>query len=214
MVDNSKLQLILKEGESDSVEFKERLSNLDREIVAFANARGGSIYIGVTDDGEVIGVETNNRISSQIQDIARNCDPSIKIQIIAHKKLNILEVVVEEGTDKPYRCKDGFFLRTGPSSQKLRRDEIVQFINESGKVQFDRVINEKFDYPADFSKPALDEYLNLCGVSTRASEKDILLSLGVAEENRKKFLMTNAGVLFFAKDPQKYFPEASMKTSS
>lgn len=40
---NDKLQLILSEGEGQAVEFKEKLSNIDREIVAFANAMGGSI---------------------------------------------------------------------------------------------------------------------------------------------------------------------------
>ena len=45
------LQLILQEGEGYRIEFKERVSNLDREIVAFANASGGRILIGITDEG-------------------------------------------------------------------------------------------------------------------------------------------------------------------
>ena len=42
-----------------------------------------------------------------------------------------------EGTDKPYRCKDGFFLRSGPNSQQLNRDEILRFAIKSNKVRFD-----------------------------------------------------------------------------
>lgn len=41
------LQLILQEGEGYTIEFKENLANLDKEVVAFANASGGRIFIGV-----------------------------------------------------------------------------------------------------------------------------------------------------------------------
>ena len=43
------LALALAEGEGFKVEFKERLSNLDREMVAFANTAGGTIYLGIDD---------------------------------------------------------------------------------------------------------------------------------------------------------------------
>ena len=121
MGNSSNIQLILSEGESYKVEFKEAMAHLDREIVAFANAAGGSIFLGVNDLSEVVGIEITNRLKSQIQDIARNCDPSIIITIVPHNDLNVLEVQVLEGTDKPYRSKDGFFLRTGQSAQKRRR---------------------------------------------------------------------------------------------
>lgn len=49
------LQLILEEGEGYKIEFKETLSNLDKEIVAFANATGGRIFLGITDDRKVNG---------------------------------------------------------------------------------------------------------------------------------------------------------------
>ena len=45
--------------------------------------------------------------------------------------------MVPEGTDKPYRSNDGFFLRTGPNSQQLTRDEIFRFAIKSNKVRFD-----------------------------------------------------------------------------
>ena len=45
----AEIQLVLQEGEGYRLEFKERLSNLDREMVAFANASGGRVYIGITD---------------------------------------------------------------------------------------------------------------------------------------------------------------------
>ena len=202
------LQLKLSEGEGYRVEFKEKLANLDREIVAFANAAGGEIYLGVNDDCEINGVEITNQLLSQIQDIARNCDPSIEINLKKYKAQRVLAIVVDEGTNKPYKCKEGFFLRIGANSQKLKRDEIVQFINDVGKVHFDEAINSRFKYPTDFSKTALEHYLKLCGITHITTTEDVLISLGLVKENHTTLQLTNAGVLFFAKSPQHFFPEA------
>ena len=59
----AEIQLILEEGEGYGIEFKERLSNLDRELVAFANASGRKIFIGISDEGVIreLGYATNFR---------------------------------------------------------------------------------------------------------------------------------------------------------
>lgn len=202
------LELALAEGEGLSVEFKEKISNLDREIVAFANTIGGIIYLGVNDQGRIIGISIDNRLKSQIIDIAHNCDPSIQIQLKEHIKEKVLAVHVSKGFDKPYRCTDGFFVRNGPSTQKLKRDEIVTLIHQTGNSRFDECVNDRFTYPDDFSENALDEYLKVAGLITHANAKDILLSLNAAQYEDRKFKFTNAGILFFAAHPQNFFPES------
>ena len=50
-------------GEGFTTEFKRTsISNLGREICAFANATGGVILIGVDDDGEIVGVGKHNKL--------------------------------------------------------------------------------------------------------------------------------------------------------
>ena len=78
-------------------------------------------YLGWQEDGEIVGVDDSNRLRSKIQDVANGCDPRIDVHIVSRG--NVVEIIVPEGTDKPYRCKDGFFLRIGPNSQQLTRDE-------------------------------------------------------------------------------------------
>lgn len=203
------LDAILLEGESLGVEFKESLSsNLDRELVAFANAQGGSIFLGVNDKGEVTGINITNKLTSQLHDIARNCDPSISIQLISHRKRGILEIKVPAGTDKPYRCADGFFLRNGPSSQKLKRDEIISLVQANHHIQFDNMINPIFKYPKDFSRERLKDYLERCGIDIKFPTDDLLISLGVANIVDENLVFNNSGVLFFAAVPQKFFPES------
>ena len=61
------LNSILQLGEGQFIEFKENLDkSLAKEIVAFANASGGAVYIGVTDSGNLKGLSISNKIKSQI----------------------------------------------------------------------------------------------------------------------------------------------------
>ena len=93
------LQDALTLGESQISEFKESPVHLEREMVGFANASGGTIFCGVADDGTITGTPVNNKILSQIQDLGRNCDPPVKLIVRAIDK-RVLAVEVLEGDEK------------------------------------------------------------------------------------------------------------------
>ena len=150
------LQMILEEGEGYRIEFKESLANIDKELVAFANSSGGRIFLGITDNKKIKSVKITNKLKSQIQDIANNCQPSVKI--IFEEFKNILIINVREGEDKPYKCSSGFYTRVGPNSQKLSRDEIIEFFKEENKIRFDELINLRFKYDEHFDLRKLDMF--------------------------------------------------------
>src|SRR3989339_661932 len=201
-----KIELIVREGEGQTIEFKQNVSNLDKGMVAFANAMGGSVFVGINDQGVVTGIKSTNRLVSQIQDIARNCDPPIKIKI--EKLDSVLEVVVAESANKPHRCQSGCYLRVGRNSQKLNRDEIIQFAVGEGRVRFDEQINSRFNFSEDFSPEHYEMFSRLAKWPASISSQDALINLAVAQKQKKEVLLTNAGVLLFATNPQKFFPEA------
>ena len=98
---STRLKFILKKGEDYKTEFKEKADkNLDKEIVAFANSSGGKIYIGVTDEGKVKGINITNRLKSQIEDIAKNCDPKMPVSFQEIKKEKVLIVEVRESKNQ------------------------------------------------------------------------------------------------------------------
>src|SRR3990167_1411387 len=109
-MDKKEINLILEEGEGLKIEFKESFDskNLTKELVAFANSEGGKIFLGISDKKEIKGIDVNNKLKSQIQDIARNCEPSIKINFEEVGK--VLVIAVFEGENKPYQCSLGFYL--------------------------------------------------------------------------------------------------------
>jgi len=203
-MDEKELNMILKEGEGYKIEFKEGISGLEKELVAFANSSGGRIFLGITDDGEIKGIEITNELKSRIQDIANNCRPKIKISIESFD--NIFVINVREGEDKPYECSSGFYKRIGPNSQKMTRDEIIDSFKSEGKIRFDGLTEQKFNYPKDFDKSKLSRFLELAGLSRSIKTETALLNLGVIEKQEGKLYFNNAGVLFFAKEPQRFVP--------
>ena len=60
--------------------------------------------------------------SALVQDLARNCDPPVKV--LVEPVAEVLVVTVRESENKPVQCREGFFWRQGASTQKLTRDEI------------------------------------------------------------------------------------------
>jgi ATP-dependent DNA helicase RecG len=102
------LNILLQEGEGSMLEYKESLSaSFAREVVALANTSGGKILLGVRDDGTIKGIPDSNELRARIQDIARNCDPPVKVLVQRVDEVTV--VTVRESEAKPVQCSDGFF---------------------------------------------------------------------------------------------------------
>jgi len=197
-MNKDELQLILEEGEGYRIEFKESMTSIDKELIAFANSSGGRIFLGITDNKKIKGVKITNKLKSQVQDIANNCQPPIKI--ILEEFENILIINVKEGEDKPSKCSSGFYTRVGPNSQKLNRNEIIEFFKSEGLIRFDKLINLKFDYNTHFDPKKLEHFLRLAGISKVLDAPTVLTNLGVAEKQEGKVIFNNTGILFFSKN--------------
>ena len=203
-MNDKELQFILKQGEGQFIEFKEKLDkSFSKEITAFANSKGGKIYFGITDKGDMKGFVLTNDVKSKIIDIAQNCDPKVIIDIKSYEDIACVEVF--ESQNKPHSCSSGFYLRIGANSQKLTRDEIFKFAISEGRKTFDEELNAQFIYPEDFDETKLDDYLIEAGLTKNIDTTSILINLGVARKRDGKFMLNNAGVLFFAKEPSRFF---------
>ena len=133
--------------ENVDVELKEMYSKtILREIVAFANTGGGTIYIGIDDRGNVKGVEDTDdtmlRISNIVRDsILPDVVPFIQVKLIHMEDKPVIEVTVSIGTERPYYLRekgltpDGVFVRRGTACQPLGLTGIREMIAEtSGKA--------------------------------------------------------------------------------
>ncbi len=203
----SDLKILLAEGEGSMLEYKEALAkSLAREVVALANSAGGKILLGVRDDGSVKGVTDSNRLRGRIQDIARNCDPPVKV--LVELVGEVMVVTVRESDAKPVQCSDGFFWRQGAVTQKLTRDEIRDFFRSEGVIRFDLSLCPRFRYPQDFDRDKYDAWLELSGISGRPRTEDVLVNIEAAERSGGRLVFRNAGVLFFARNVRRFFNQA------
>lgn len=201
--------MILQEGEGYRAEFKSSLnSDLQRELVAFANGSGGRVFLGVSDDGKVTGIEATNQLRSQIQQAASTCDPPVDIKLETFE--NILIIEVKEGHDKPYRCTKGFFLRAGSSSEKMNTAQIIKFVQSEGRIKFDELLFKKYPFEEIFDSEKLNHFLSLKNISKSIEDADILSNLGVLEFVDDQAYLTHTGVLFFTKTPTKYIPHSNV----
>lgn len=189
------------------LEYKEAFSSsLARDLTALANSSGGKILLGVRNDGTVVGVRDSNKLRAQIQDIARNCDPPVKILVETVGK--VMVITVRENESKPVQCREGFFWRQGASTQKLSRDEIRDFFRSEGAIRFDPTVCPKFSYPEDFDREKYDAWISQSRITSKGKVDDVLVNIEVAERAGRRLIFRNAGVLFFAKNVRHFFPQA------
>lgn len=197
------LKLLIREGEGLTVEFKERYTpRIDEDIVAFANAKGGTILLGVRDGGTVVGERLTNDLKAKINSLARNCKPSISVEL--GQVGEVVVIVVPEGTEKPYSCGSGYYRRLDGNAQKMSHDELRIMFAEHDPMPFEERAVRGFTFD-DISKTKIRAFTKEAGIRIgKTSVPDFLRSLNVADETRVK----NAGALFFAKDIGKHLHHA------
>ncbi len=193
------VNLLIREGEGLTVEFKERYTpRIDEDIVAFSNAKGGTILLGVRDGGTIVGERLTNDLKAKINSLARNCKPTLSVELAQVGE--VVAVVVPEGTAKPYSCGSGYYRRLDGNTQKMSHDELRIMFVENDPTPFEEKTVRDFTFD-DISKAKIRAFTKEAGIRIgRTSVPDFLRSLNVADETRVK----NAGVLFFAKDIYKY----------
>ena len=129
--------------ETENIEFKSQFTeDLYKEVIAFANTDGGVIYIGINNNGEVVGIdnvdENYTRITNGIRDaIMPDVTMFVKYTIQDNK---VVKISVGEGSYKPYYLKSkglkpsGVFVRQGTSTAPASPDQIRAMIKESDVV--------------------------------------------------------------------------------
>jgi ATP-dependent DNA helicase RecG len=134
-----------------TVEFKrEYTEEIRKTIAAFANTKGGTLYIGIADDGSVVGVNNPDETMRKIIDSVRN---SIKpdVTLFVDYKTELMEgtgvvvVTVRQGTAAPYYLvnkglkPEGVYVRQGASSVPASETAILKMIKESDGNRYEEV---------------------------------------------------------------------------
>ena len=147
---------------------KEYVKDILKTVIAFANTSGGKIYIGIDDDGKVLGVQ---RLDTDILKLSNSIRDSIKPDITLFTSIlvekidsnDVIVVDVQKGVSSPYYLTDkgirpsGVYVRQGDSSVPATDAAILKMIRDTDGDNFEelRSLNQNLDF--DFLKKEFED---------------------------------------------------------
>ncbi|MBR0224774.1 MAG: putative DNA binding domain-containing protein [Thermoguttaceae bacterium] len=183
------------EYENEQTAFKSRVTDeIYKEVIAFANTDGGVVYVGIDDQGNVVGLEDTDgsytRLTNGVRD-AIQPDVTMFVRYVLQDD-GVIRVEVSEGSYKPYYLKgkglkpSGVFVRQGASSVPASPDLIRRMIRDSDGDVFEEMRTPEQGLTFDEAAVAFKRY----GVDF---DEDKYVALGVRSLNDSAY--TNLGLL-------------------
>lgn len=129
--------------EGKNIEFKRQyIEDIKYAVLAFANTEGGTLYIGINDDGSVEGVENPDAVMLQVMNMIRDTiRPDITVAVDCSTELmenkHVVVLIIQRGVARPYYLANkgirpaGVYVRQGASSVPASETAILQMIKES-----------------------------------------------------------------------------------
>lgn len=190
--------------ESQNVEFKESWRDEYLKILcAFANTNGGILYLGVSDNGKALGLNNLKQLLEVLPNKIRsslNIIPSVNVESIEGKEIIKIEVPPSE---VPVSYNGKFYVRAGSTTQEVSGTELIKFLMKRQRLSWDALLSdagiEEIDEEtvSKFKEMVKDRL----AISQSDSVEKILENLELIRDGK----LTNAAVLLFGKNPQKYF---------
>lgn len=211
---------VFPERESKFLEFKSKVTDflsLIKTSIAFANAVGGRIIIGVDDKTRaIIGLSEKERArihddfpNSLYDSVVPNIIPLIYERNFADKIVVVIEIPASPR--KPYFLKstgtaEGTYVRIGSSTRKANQEYIEDLVREAQRISFDEEIIHQ-------SKDILSTELLRQFYGKNITQNKLIADKVILQQiaNKELFAPTVAGLLMFSEQPHNYLPEALIR---
>lgn len=227
-MNKTELLEIIANGENSRVEFKrddDHPDSLAKEMAALLNLEGGTILLGVEDDGRITGLtRTRQKAEEWVMNIARqNLQPAIipvwsSITMDDGKLVGIVELPADS-PGKPYKARRGnawvTYIRVGSTSREATREEEARLYQAAGLVRYEiKPVPNTSIHSLDMNR--LENYF---GVVLKRSVPDredldawqqLLLNSDFLVEAGGELCASVAGLLLFGKNPNRRLPQAGV----
>lgn len=211
-----KIEQHLKLGEDSVVEFKQagdlkrQRNGLADELVAMANAKGGTMFLSVSDDGEVLPLTDVKRkaLDKTIGDICNDViKPALNPDMQWHQ-VHGHPLLVVDIARSPYVHKSpkGYFLRRGSSKREMTPSELGRLMNQRARIATTALDTDEQPVP-NTGINTLDKGLSSRFLTSRTSEsrETLLRKLRLIGEDQNNTLRaTVAGILLCTPNPETY----------
>ena len=197
-------------SESESLEFKRQWTDrVLEDLASFANTRGGTVLIGIRDDGEVVGTKADDNEVQRIANlIASHLGITPSIRVIETYGKPVIEIRVKPAHGLVY-YRGRYLRRVGTTNRDFSPEELARHILERSGRTWDGL-------PSDWTLDEVDPEVlahfarlaqnNLPHLDPSKPDQT-LQNLDLLENGRLK----NAGVLLFGRRPQRLFPQARVR---
>ena len=176
-------------------------------IIAFANADGGTVAIGISDKTRrVEGIDDETGKVNELLRVPFDfCVPTVKAEVekvpctdFKGRANHVLLMHVEPSMEVHANQADEVFMRVGDKSKKLSFDERMQLMYDKGERFFE-------------DKPVPDADIDDIDMNSKSPMEYLLENKGFAKEKNHSFQVSTAAILLFGKNPQLYFPRARVR---
>ena len=201
-------------SETQNIEYKSTWRDeFLREICGFANAQGGTLYIGKDDNGNVVGIENSKRLLEELPNkITTILGIVSTVNLHKTEQGECIEIVVE-AQPNPVNYKGEYHFRSGSTKQELKGAALDKFLLQKYGKRWDSALIP--NVPISDLKQDTFEFFKTKGIeSKRLDEKcrndspeQILNNLKLIEKERLK----RAALLLFHPDPEKFVTGAYIK---
>jgi len=196
-------------GEGETVELKKSLGEwkeIAATCAAFATAKGGKIYVGVADDGKIVGVQIGKGTLEDLANkIVRNTNPRVvpSIAAISSENKTIITLDVPENPTKPVYAFDKPLKRSGKTNQTLSPHEAADLYFATRGITWDETTLDEeslWDIDVDKVRGFLRRARNERRLNADADMPvdQVLRQLNLIRDKKT----TIAAVLLFGKDPR------------
>jgi ATP-dependent DNA helicase RecG len=199
---SNNIQQILRQGEGLKAEFKTSFNVETIEtLVAFVNSKGGAVYIGVNNNGEITGVQLGTEsIQQWTNEIKSKTEPSIipDVEVIESEEKNVVVFIVNEFPVKPVAIQGKYYKRVDKSNHLLSISEISDMYMRTMQYSWDAYFSRDYSIEdIDFKKVQkfIDRVNSIGRFSLEGSPTECLRKLKYISEDK----VTNAAILLFGK---------------
>lgn len=187
-------------------------------IIAFANADGGTVAIGISD--KTRRIESVDYDIQKLNELLRVpfdfCVPTVKVEIekvqcidFKGRENHVLLMHIEPSMEVHANQADEVFMRVGDKSKKLAFEERMQLMYDKGERFFEDKPVPETDIE-DIDLAFVEKYIAQIGYSKTAMEY-LRENKGFIKEKNGKVQISSAAILLFGKNPQLYFPRARVR---
>jgi ATP-dependent DNA helicase RecG len=199
--------------EQQNIEYKQSWhDDYLKWVCGFANAQGGVIYIGIDDNGNIVGVDDYKRLMDDIPNKIKN-SMGITVEVnLHHENENYFIEIVTHSYSVPISLRGRYYFRSGSTKQELTGASLNEFLlRKSGKT-WDDVIEQRATFE-DIDEKAVASFLQASEKAGRLPENEGLTLPELFEKLRlsENGQLKRAAVILFAKEPAKFYPNTFVK---